>query len=870
MSCSHMEPTKGDILIVDDEPANLQLLSAMLSEQGYDVRTVINGRLALESVHLDPPDLILLDINLPDVKGYELCRRLKADEALRAIPVIFVSALNDLHDKVSAFQAGGADYITKPFQLAEVLARIENQLVIQHTRKELRRANELLEQRVAERTADLIQANHALQEEIVERLRAEAALRESEARHRALIEAIPDALLRLWYDGTQLDVYVPPDFAIFSASIFQPNTKLAARLPSPLAQHILTDIQRTLATRTIQTSEYHLQMDNYPRFCETRMVAISTNEVMCIIRDITERKRAEETIRRNAARAEALVRIATRLNAQLDLDNVLYTIAEETTLAMDVPVAGVFLYDRASDTLVHHHIVGIPTHVIEHLQHIPRALLRNQAQTIDTVRETHNVRAHPALADDPFIQAVCLRTLIVVDVLREAELVGILLAGTVDEERVLTEDERHLMRGIAHQAAQAITNARLFAEVQDERARLAQRVAERTAELSVANAELVRALRTKDEFLANMSHELRTPLNAILGLAEALQEEVYGMLTEQQHTSLRTIEESGRHLLALINDILDLAKVEAGQVELKIDTVGVSDVCASSLRLVKQIASKKHLRVFEEIDPDVQTIRVDGRRLKQILVNLLTNAVKFTPPDGHIGLQVVGDREQQVVHFMVWDTGIGIDPQYMDRLFQPFVQIDSRLTRPHEGTGLGLGLVARLTELHGGSVTVESEVDRGSRFTVSLPWDPAAPEERAAPLTLHYEEHHAHRSSSSSPNPTILLAEDNENTISMLVDYLELKGFHIALARNGEEAIERAREEHPQLILMDIQMPQLDGLQAIRRIRSDARLAPIPIIALTALTMPGDRERCLQEGADEYLSKPVSLKQLMQMIAKYV
>ena len=534
-----------------------------------------------------------------------------------------------------------------------------------------------------------------------------------------------------------------------------------------------------------------------------------------------------------------------------------------------------------------------------------------------------------------------------------------------------------------------------------ERASLARRVEERTAELSMANAELARASRLKDEFLASMSHELRTPLNAVLGLSEALQELVYGPLTERQLRSLRTIEESGRHLLALINDILDVSKVEAGKMELEIDSVSVESVCQASLGLIKQTAGEKRLRVSSTFDGAVTVMQADERHLKQILVNLLSNAVKFTPEGGEFGLEVEGDVEQELIHFTVWDTGIGIPPDQIERLFQPFVQLDSSLSRQYAGTGLGLALVHRLAKLHGGGVSVESEVGKGSRFTVSLPWRAPAEEaglvegwqpaesdmpgvpaihralmvedspsaadqvarylaELGAETVVHprgegavgkalviqpdviildiqlpdlsgwgvlerlkadprtrdipvliisvvdewprglrsgVAEHLVKpvsrqqlrralnkilpQATKEAPalvsvidqgrkasQPLILLAEDNEGSIVMVSDYLLVRGYRVIVARNGAEAVERANAERPDLILMDIQMPGVHGLEAIRRIRVQAEQseATVPIIALTALAMPGDRERCLAAGANEYLSKPVSLRKLLQAI----
>ncbi|MCL4294632.1 MAG: response regulator [Anaerolineae bacterium] len=400
----------------------------------------------------------------------------------------------------------------------------------------------------------------------------------------------------------------------------------------------------------------------------------------------------------------------------------------------------------------------------------------------------------------------------------------------------------------------------------EERALLAGRVTERTAELSAANAELARAARLKDEFLANMSHELRTPLNAILGMSEVLREHIYGPLNEKQLHAVGHIEEGGRHLLTLINDILDLSKIEAGKLELFMAPVSVENVCQASLRFIKQMAQKKRIEVTLALASPLGTLQADERRLKQILVNLLTNAVKFTPEGGQVRLEVGYEGGGEAIQFRVRDSGVGIAAEDMQRLFKPFVQLDSKLSRHHEGTGLGLSLVSRLTELHGGSVRVESQVGQGSQFTISLPClGEGSPVEAVA-----------HQPSGSPPaglekgsgqkRPLILLAEDNEANIETLRPYLGAKGYRLKVARNGSQAVQMAQEERPAVILMDIQMPVLDGLEAIRQLRANGHFAGVPIIALTALAMPGDRERCLAAGANEYLSKPVSLKDLVELI----
>ncbi|MEI7771133.1 MAG: CHASE domain-containing protein, partial [Chloroflexales bacterium] len=403
------------------------------------------------------------------------------------------------------------------------------------------------------------------------------------------------------------------------------------------------------------------------------------------------------------------------------------------------------------------------------------------------------------------------------------------------------------------------------------------RVIARTAELSQLNAELNRALRTKDEFLSTMSHELRTPLHGILSFAELLMETDAGSLSERQIRWVQHIDTSGRHLLTLINDILDLSKVEAGRMDLDLEPHIISDICEASLLFVREIATKQELQVSFTCNDKYAAIDVDGRRLKQMLVNLLSNAVKFTPAGGQVRLAAEADPEHGVVRFTVQDTGIGIAPEDMGRLFTPFTQLDSSLTRQHEGTGLGLALVRRLADLQGGSVTVESAgPGQGSRFTIALPWLRSQPGLRPGGASPQAQGDAippaAGQIAAAEAGPQmrrgalILLAEDNEMTISALSDYLNDHHHRVVVARNGQEAIDQAAERRPDLILMDIQMPVMDGLEATRRLRSAPAHAATPIIALTALAMPGDRERCLDAGANVYLSKPLSLRGLAELI----
>jgi PAS domain S-box-containing protein len=390
--------------------------------------------------------------------------------------------------------------------------------------------------------------------------------------------------------------------------------------------------------------------------------------------------------------------------------------------------------------------------------------------------------------------------------------------------------------------------------------------------------ELQQATRLKDDFLATMSHELRTPLNTVLGMSEALQEEIYGSLNLRQLKSLKTIERSGRHLLELINDILDVSKISAGKLELDISTVTVNVLCKSSIAFVKQKALNQQIQIDLHLSPGVSSMVIDERRMRQVLINLLSNAVKFTPSGGCVSLSInLWDQgadgiDMPGVSIAVTDTGIGIDSTDYQRVFEPFVQLDSSLNRNFEGTGLGLTLARQIVELHGGQIRLKSEVGKGSCFTIYLPHNCLIPAEDDQHLSTFdsLSSNTSQTTVETTGQALILLAEDNESNVLTVSSYLIAKGYQMLIANNGEEAIKMAWEHRPQLILMDIQMPGMDGLEATIKIRQLPEFANLPIIALTAMAMTGDREKCLLAGATDYLSKPVSLKQLHTAIEQHL
>jgi len=699
----------------------------------------------------------------------------------------------------------------------------------------------------------------AIQQELSERKRVEAALRSSETHYRELADSITDILFETdqdlhythWNKASEVFSGIPAEYAIGKSmqELFEASEEQSKR--EEIYKSILKEQQaRTFETQLVVKGQKRtLEINAYP----------STRGVSVVAKDVTERKRTETIMQKRLELME--------YSASHTLNELLQRTVDEVS-GLTSSSIGFFHFVEADQTTL-----GAQTWSTNALQlfdvsvsegaHLPldqagvwaeaarqrRSLIHNDYGSL------HQRKGLPQ-GHVPILREI------VIPVLRNERIMAMM--GVANKPQEYTQYDLEIAERLADYAWDIIERKQMAVALEVERNQLARRVEERTADLSRVNASLARALRVKDEFLANMSHELRTPLNAILGLSESLGEQIAGPLNEKQQKYITTIGESGHHLLSLINDILDLAKIEAGQITLDINQVDIRSVCQASLRMVKQLAQKKNQEVSLAIDEGLGLMQADERRLKQMIVNLLGNAVKFTPENGKFGLEVHGDQAANKIMITVWDHGIGIRQGDLARLFQPFVQLDSGLAREATGTGLGLALVAQMARLHGGNVSAESEPEKGSRFTIVLPWEPALTVQTSARLrntgklpALKFD---------STKKPTILLVEDTQDVIMMIQDYLELAGYKVVTAHDGVEALAQARLVRPDLILMDIQLPHMDGLEATRKLRCEPDFRYTPIIALTALAMPDDRERCLAAGMDEYISKPIHLKALARVI----
>ncbi len=424
-----------------------------------------------------------------------------------------------------------------------------------------------------------------------------------------------------------------------------------------------------------------------------------------------------------------------------------------------------------------------------------------------------------------------------------------------------THDEIEILGDSFNRMIAALAESRR--EVREHQEQLERKIRERTQALEKATRRAEAASRAKSEFLANMSHELRTPMNGILGMIDIVLD---SPLTDAQREELATAKDCSFSLLGLLNAILDLSKIEAGKLELESIRFPIRPLLDDCLKSVLPRTRQKRLDLLSELSPDVPDYLLgDPLRLRQILINLLGNAVKFTDR-GSVKLSLTSrrlpDQQRAELHFAIADTGVGIPKQKVYAIFDEFTQVDGSTTRKYGGTGLGLSITRKLVELHGGRIHVESEPGRGSVFHVLLDLPVAGPvPAEAAPNTAETVAH-PHQPA------RILIAEDNPVNQKVAAVLLGKRGYQTTVVNHGREAIDALEHAEFDLVLMDLQMPVLDGIEATKLIRQDARWHDLPIIALTAHAMQGDRERCLAAGMNEYVPKPVQPPVLLATVRK--
>ena len=533
------------------------------------------------------------------------------------------------------------------------------------------------------------------------------------------------------------------------------------------------------------------------------------------------------------AQLEALRDLGEAVGSSLDPDAVLNSIVSNAVRLTDADGGSIMEYDERTDAFVVRAAYGSGQTLLKRLREITirrDGTLVGRAATEQRPLQVSDLGQVPL---DPHLEALHddgWRSMLAIPMLRGDQIIGVVVirrrtVGSFHEEMV------DLLQTFAAQSSVALVNARLFRELET-----------KSAELEVAS-------RHKSEFLASMSHELRTPLNAVIGFSEVLIDRMFGELNERQDEYVRDIWHSGRHLLELLNEILDLSKVEAGQMMLEPTTFTVEQALEAAVSLVRERAIRHSISISVEVGDDVETLDADELRFKQVLLNLLSNAVKFTPDGGTVEVRAVRSGDELVV--TVSDSGVGIPPEDRERIFESFQQGGRGVAR-EEGTGLGLTLTRRIVELFGGRLWLESEVGVGSTFGFAIP----------VGRRLGGQ---AESASPESEQATILLVDDDRASLDLMSAYLEGSGLRLERAADGVEALRLTRQLRPAALVLDIRMPRLDGWQVLDRLRVDPDTADIPIVVASVVD---GRARGLALGAVAYLQKPVSRDDLLSALAE--
>lgn len=760
MNHFYFDTSTANILVIDDVMADILILIEILENEGYNVIGFADGQSGLESVKSQPPDLILLDIKMPEMSGYEVCQWLKANKNTRDIPVIFISAMNDSINKIKALSLGAVDFIDKPFLSEEVQCRVKNHLQTRYLQKHMEEQNAKLqleisehhcteealyqsrnelEQHVKERTNSLLKANANLELEITERKRAEEALKKAHE-----------------------------------------------------------ELEKGVEERTAEL--------------------IKANENLKL--EIKERRRVEKALEKNRERLELAMRGAN-----------------DGLWDWNLQTGKIYYSPRWKEML------GYDEDEIE-----------NHLSAFERLVDPEDKKRIFALVED-------------------------YLSGRTDqysiEFKMLHKDGtyRHIL-------------SRAFAklDVDEQYVRLVgthlditeQKRAKEELKKAKEGADI--ANRAKSRFLANMSHEIRTPMNAISGFTYLT---MRTDLTRRQRDYMERIRSASDTLLRVIDDILDFSKIEAGKLDIFKQAFRLKEIFDEISCMFTLQTSQKNVELSIEISPDVPPVLFgDPIRIKQILLNLTSNALKFTH-SGMIDINVrVIEKIQNYVRliFVVKDTGIGIPKENIKDIFSAFTQVDDSSARRYHGAGLGLAISKQLAEMMDGDIRLESEQYKGSTFYLTILLEKRSKQDLSEASWMGNEKFCI---IGSQYEAKVLLVEDNEINREMMQHLLEYEGIQVDTAEDGFGAIDAVFKFDYDAVLMDVQMPKMNGYEATKKIRilesnidkknlNSLKKRKIPIIAMTAHAMQGDRRKCLEAGMNDYIKKPIDPRQLTKILCKWI
>jgi len=654
-------------------------------------------------------------------------------------------------------------------------------------------------------------------------------IEQSETNLRALFSAMDDVVMVVTKDGKYDQV------ANTNPSVmFRPASDLVGKymheiLDKRLADYFVESIQKTLAGTDRVQIEYELDVEGEKSWRLANLTKLSEDKVFWVARDITERKKAEEAIQRRNQYLAVSAEIGKIVTSTLDLNTIFAKTVSLITERFGFYHAAIFIAEETGFNAVLREATGEAGAEMKKAGHslaiddksiVGKVSSNGEPVIVNDTAQDPLHKFNPLLPETRAEAAIPLR-------------IGSRIIGVIDIQsksaNAFSEDEISVLQTLADQVAVAIDNARSF--------ELSQQAVMEMREID----------RLKSQFLANMSHELRTPLNSIIGFSRVILKGIDGPVTELMQQDLTAIYNSGQHLLGLINDILDLAKIEAGKMELAFDEVNITDLSASVLSTMSGLIKDKSIQMKRNIEPELPPVKADAIRIRQVMINLLSNAAKFTE-EGEITVEVglYKNNGRNEVKVSVIDTGAGISKADQEKLFQPFSQVDASPTRKTGGTGLGLSICKQLINMHGGEIWVESEEGKGSKFHFTLPIYPKEGETIAG-------------------EKVILAIDDDMQVISLYERYLHPQGYQVVPLTDASRAVEKVKQLKPFAITLDIMMPGIEGWTVLDALKSDLDTRHYPVIICSIIE---DLEKGFNLGASDYLVKPILEEDIVNALDK--
>ena len=812
------------LLSIADKQETLTTLQVLVHEAlpGCAVCSALSGSSGIDLARRHDPDLIVLDSSLAGMGAVDLCRQLKADPGLSSIPVLFLGAPHGDRDAYDEAIAAGADaFLDKPLAKHQLITQVRAMARIKMTNRWHGLEKDDLSALVDERTRELTH-------ELAERKTAESTLRQREQYLRALLDTFP---FMVWLKDEQSRfLAVNKSFAermgwpSSDALVGKSDTDI---VPPALAEKYRADDRAVLHSNSSAHFEEKIIANQQLRWIETYKSPVSVDSHLVgtvgFARDITERRQTEEALRQSESRLQLISSISS---------DVIYSCRRSAD--------GQFRIDwMAGDALS---LFGYDTSEV-----LGRGCWAPFVAAADGPLFARSITdLKPGQASDVVLRIVH----------RD---------GSIRHVNSVARVEADLRGNGQEQLFGALKD---ISELEQHRHHLEDLVASRTAELEQARDAADAANRAKSAFLANMSHEIRTPMNAILGMAHLMRR---SGISAEQCERLDKIDTAGEHLLATINEILDLSKIEAGKFVLEDAPLSVTSVLDKARAILAERAQAKGLLLRVE-SQDFPALRGDPTRLQQAVLNYATNAIKFTERGSVTLRALIADEsaDSLLLRFEVEDTGIGIAPEARAQLFNAFVQADSSTTRKYGGSGLGLAITRRLAEMMGGAVGVDGQPGTGSTFWFTARLHKKVHHDQRPPLLAMSGADAERLIRLRHDRRRILIVDDEPVNLEITCFLLEDTGLIVDRALDGLQAVERARETPYALIIMDMQMPRLDGLEATRQIRQLPALATTPILAMTANAFAEDKARCFDAGMNDFLIKPFDPDILLSTVLCYL